>query len=169
MNLRLLPCLLACACAAGSAAAVEPWADPKLPGATGLILWLDAARQPDAWKANGKPALGDRAPLDVLYDGSGNGLHLVQRWQDAQPRFVTAGARAAVRFDGKDDCLGLTGLRRTLDAFTLFLVAAPRSNPGGFRGFLAAHQAGKNDYVTGFNLDQAAGSSGQFEQLNVEG
>src|SRR5437867_12008534 len=54
----------------------EPWADPDLPKAEGLVLWLDAARQPAAWKAHGKPVLGDGAALDVWYDGSGNGFHL---------------------------------------------------------------------------------------------
>jgi putative heme-binding domain-containing protein len=155
--------------AAPPAAALEPWADAKLPTTEGLLLWLDAARQPAAWKANGKPALLDRALFDVWYDGSGNSLHLVQRMQDAQPRFVTAGARAVVRFDGKDDHLGLTRLDRTLEAFTVFLIAAPRSNAGLFRGFMAAHQTGKNDYTTGFNIDQGSGPTGRFEHLNVEG
>jgi putative heme-binding domain-containing protein len=155
--------------AAAPAAALEPWADKGLPHAEGLVLWLDAARQPDAWKAHGRPLLDDGALLDVWYDGSGNGLHIVQRLRDAQPRLVTAGARAAVRFDGKDDHLGLTRLNRTLDAFTVFLVAAPRSNAGGFRALLAAHQLGKNDFTTGFTIDQSGGASDLFEQLNVEG
>ena len=71
--------------------------------------------------------------------------------------FGTTGL-GVVRFDGQDDCLG-RALGRTLDEFSAFLVAAPRSNAGGFRAFLAAHETGKNDYTTGFTIDQSAPAS----------
>src|SRR5262245_40031707 len=112
------------------AAAAESWADPDLKTTAGLVLWLDAARLPQAWQAHGKPVLVDGSALDVWYDASGRGLHLVQRVQDAQPRYVAAGGKAVVRFDGQNDCLGLARQNRTLQDFTLFLVAAPRSNAG---------------------------------------
>src|SRR5262245_57497916 len=86
---------------------VEKWSDKNLPVHDGLLFWLDAASQPTAWQAHGRPGLYTQAPFDVWYDASGNGLDLMQRIKDAQPHFVQAGERAAVRFDGKDDFLEL--------------------------------------------------------------
>jgi putative heme-binding domain-containing protein len=147
----------------------EPWADARLTMTRGLTLWLDAGRQGPARTAHDKPALTAGGPVDVWYDASGNGLHLVQRSRPAMPRFVPAGDRAVVRFDGQAACLGLTGLNRDLGDFTAFLVAAPRSNPGDFRALLAVNETGKNDYTTGFTIDQSGPGSGRFDQLNVEG
>jgi putative heme-binding domain-containing protein len=152
-----------------SLAGDEKWADDKAPIPEGCIFWLDAARQPAAWQANNRQPLLTAAKLDVWYDGSGNGLHFMQRVKDAQPQFVQVGDRAAIRFDGKDDFLELNQLGRSLEAFTAFIVASPRSNAGGFRAFLAAHEAGKNDYTTGFTIDMAGFGSDRFSQLNVEG
>ncbi len=64
------------------------------------------------------------------------------RRRDAQPRYQAAGRVGVVRFDGKDDHLELLGPGRLLDDFTIFLVVAPRSNPGGFSAFLAGQPAG---------------------------
>ncbi len=150
-------------------AAIEPWADPDLPAKEGLLLWLDARRQSAAWQAHKKPALRNGAAMDVWFDGSGAGRHLGQRLQPSQPRFIQAGTQAVVRFDGKDDCLNLGGPQRTLDTFTVFFVAAPRSNLGGFRAFLSANQIGKNDYTTGFNIDMTGESSTVWDRLSVEG
>jgi putative heme-binding domain-containing protein len=173
--LVLLPLLLPHAPARGQDAAVrlarhtEAWADSRLAVSRGLLLWLDAGRQGQARQSHGKPVLSSGGLVDVWYDASGNGLHLVQRFGPSMPRFVTAGDLAVVRFDGADDSLGLTGLHRTLDDFTVFLVAAPRSDPGDFRAFLAVNETGKNDYTTGFTIDMAAEASGRFDRLNVEG
>src|SRR5439155_3984131 len=76
---------------------------------------------------------------------------------------------AAVRFDGVDDCLGATGPHLDLDEFTVFVLAAPRSNAGSFRAFFSASATGKNDYQTGLNIDQGGAATEQFSQLNVEG
>jgi putative heme-binding domain-containing protein len=153
----------------GETEAVEKWADGNLPVQAGLLFWLDASRQSAASQVYGRPAPFSTAPCDVWYDGSGNSLHLMQRIRDAQPRFVQSGDRTVVRFDGKDDFLELTQPGRSLDAFTAFIVAAPRSNVGFFRAFLAAHEAGKNDYTTGFTIDMSGPASDRFSQLNVEG
>src|SRR5439155_16530669 len=102
-------------------AAAEKWADPSLKTTKGLVLWLDASRQVAAWQAHGKPVLASGALLDVCYDASGNGLHVGQRIREAQPHYVRSGKHAVVRFDGKDDHLGLTGRNRALDEFTLFV------------------------------------------------
>src|SRR5215203_2521136 len=87
----------------------EPWVDAALPVKAGLSLWLDAPRQPAAWRAAGKPALVDGNLLDVWYDGSGNGRHLSQAVKAAQPKFAAGERAAVVRFDGENDFLGRAG------------------------------------------------------------
>ncbi len=149
--------------------AAEKWADPRLKTTDGLVLWLDASRQPAAWQTNGKPALVGGAPLDVLYDASGNGLHLVQRARPQQPHFFPAGDLAVVRFDGQKDCLNLSGQKRSLKDCTLFIVAVPRSNAGGFRALFALNETGKYDYLTGLTLDQTGEASPAFDHVNLEG
>jgi putative heme-binding domain-containing protein len=151
-----------------SAPAAEKWADPNLKTTQGLVLWLDAARQPDAWKANGKPPLVNGAALDVAYDAAGS-LHLAQPVKDAQPHFVAAAGKAVLRFDGKGTFLSRTGPERTVTDFTLFVHAAARSNGGGFRAFFAAAETGKNDYVTGLNVDLGPTASARCDTVNVEG
>jgi putative heme-binding domain-containing protein len=155
--------------APAAAAAPEKWCDPALKATDGLLLWLDAGRQRAAWQAHGKPPLTRGAALDVWYDASGNGLHLGQRLPNARPRYLPAGDLAVVRFDGTDDWMGLTRGDRRLDELTAFLVAAPRSNAGGFRALLAVHETGKNDYTTGFTIDLTGDGSALFDRLNVEG
>src|SRR4051794_28385176 len=103
---------------ASPACAAEKWADPSLKTRNGLILWLDAGRQPAGWPAHGKPSPASNALVDVLYDASGQGLHLTQRVRDSQPRLVHAGEQAVIRFDGKDDYLGLTRQNRKLERCT---------------------------------------------------
>ncbi len=146
-----------------------PWADPALKPRDGLLVWLDAGRQDAAWKHHGRQALLNGAKIDAVYDASGNGHHFVQPIQDAQPRFVSSNNRSVIRFDGKDDALTLTRLAKPLDAFTVFLVAAPKSNAGFFRAFLSGNETGKNDYTTGLNIDLGGGASTDFSVLNVEG
>jgi putative heme-binding domain-containing protein len=147
----------------------EKWADPRLSVVEGLELWLDAGRVNDARASQGQAALKSGSLLETWFDASGHGRHVRQPNKACQPRLLQVGADQVVRFDGEDDHLRCTGLDRTLDACTVFLVAAPHANPGDFRGFLAINQTGKRDYETGFTIDQSAGATGQFSQLNVEG
>lgn len=149
--------------------AVESWTNPKLKVHDGLAIWIDASGQEMIRTERGDQPLVSGAALNILYDGSGHGRHLVQRRRDAQPRYQAAGRMAVVRFDGKDDHLELLGPGRLLDDFTIFLVVAPRSNPGGFSAFLAGQPAGGRDYDAGFNLDQGPWASTRFETLNLEG
>src|SRR5205085_2044395 len=72
-------------------------------------------------------------------------------------------------FDGEDDHLRLTGGTEELKAFTVFLVVAPRSNPGDFRGFFALNAPNGRDYETGITIDMGPGGTPRFTQLNVEG
>jgi putative heme-binding domain-containing protein len=107
--------------------------------------------------------------VDVFYDASGDRRHLVQRHQLAQPRFLQAGELAVIRFDGQDDCLELSGLRKSPADLTMFIVAAPRTNAGYFRCLLSANQTGMNDYTTGFNVDLSGPASNAVDSVNIEG
>jgi putative heme-binding domain-containing protein len=152
-------------------AAPPAWADAALPVTRNLELWLDAGRQPAAWQAHGKPLLTSDEPMDVWYDASGHERSLLQRAKSAQPHFLKAGAgdKGLVRFDGVDDHLTLSGQPLASRTWTVFLVAAPYANPGYFSAFLSFNETGKNDYMTGFNLDLGPLASDRFEVLNAEG
>jgi putative heme-binding domain-containing protein len=154
---------------AAPARALEPWVDRALPISDGLVLWLDASRQPAARQARDLPPLVPGSLVGVCCDGSGNRLDLVQRLQQAQPHFARVGRHAVLRFDGKARFLGLTNVRRRLDDFTLFVVAAPRSNAGDFRGLVAVNETGKRDYTSGFTIDLSWPPSSRLEHVNVEG
>ena len=152
-----------------AADAPPAWADVRLPVKSGLMLWLDASRQLAARSAHQRQPLVENGLLDVWYDASGHGRNLIQRTQASQPRFISAGDLAVVRFDGKDDCLELSGLRQAPESLTVLLIAAPRSNAGMFRGLIAANETGKNDYITGFNIDMTGNGSLAVDRINVEG
>ena len=85
------------------------------------------------------------------------------------PEFFSVGKDAIVRFDGEDDHFRLTQVGKSLEQFTVFLVAAPRRNQGLFRGALASNASGERDYTSGLNLDLGPASSRRFEVLNIEG
>jgi len=150
-------------------AAPAEWGDRRLPVSDGLIIWLDAAGQSAARAAHQRGAIESGGLVDVWYDSSGRGHHLVQRTQSAQPRFLAAGQSGVVGFDGVDDHLALTGIKGELKEFTAILVAAPRRNGGYFRAFLAINETGKNDYLTGFTLDQSGQPTDDFSAINIEG
>jgi putative heme-binding domain-containing protein len=157
--------------------AVEKWADPRLPVKRGLALWLDAGRIPEARKAAGLPALkaaglpalkaGDA--LEVWPDGSGTKRDVAQRKAEARPTYRPAGGFHAVRFDGKGTHLRLSAAGQAFKEATVFVVAAPYPNRDGFPAFLSMSAAGKNDFQTGLNIDQAVGVPPRFEVVNVEG
>lgn len=153
--------------------AAEPFASPTLKVLDGLELWLEAAAQPAARTQAGLPPVGDGQLLSVLFDSSGRGRHLVQRRREAQPQLQLATYEtrtlAAVRFDGLDDVLETVGQSLELRDFTVFVVAAPKTNPGDFRGLFAGNALARNDYTSGFALDLGPGPTGDFSVLNVEG
>ena len=107
--------------------------------------------------------------MDVWFDGSGDQIDLVQRLPDSRPHFRMASGGAFVRFDGKDDSVAAANLRRMLTNATIFIVAAPRSNTGGFRALVAFNATGRNDFQSGLNLDLGPGPSAGFSVLNAEG
>lgn len=145
------------------------WAAPGLTVTENLELWLDAGRQNAARKALGWPELRPGEPVDTWYDASGHGRHLLQKDAAARPTLIAHEAYSAVRFDGRRQHFTLPGLGRTFKEVTVILVAAPFSNRGGFRGFLALNRTGANDYTTGLNLDLGFVGSERFQSLNAEG
>lgn len=164
---RLLVLLTLCALPASGA---ETWAPTPLPVTDGLAWWIDAAAQPDAWRAHTRRMLAPEQKVDVVYDGSGAGRHSVQPVGAAQPRWRGSEGAAVLVFDGEDDFLETQLPADTLwQGFTVFLVAAPESNAGGFRGFICGHQSGRNDYETGFNIDLDGAATPAWTALNVEG
>ena len=121
---------LATTTTSGALAPPEPWADPGLKVTRGLTLWLDAGRLNAARKAHGRPEAVRRHAR----------RHLVRRLGPRPaPRPATRRGAApisssgAVRFDGEASFLERPGPKVTLEDFTLFIVAAPFSNAGGFR------------------------------------
>lgn len=153
----------------GSAA--EPWADKRLaePARSGLLLWLDAGAQNPARKALGRPELANLAPLAVWYDSSGRQRHLKQDQSKFRPTYLSLAKGTAIRFDGVDDFLGLIEEQFELRHLTLFIVAAPFTNTGDFRGFFAGNEPGKNDYTSGINVDLGPTFSANWQVFNTEG
>jgi putative heme-binding domain-containing protein len=144
---------------------LEPWADPGLKVTRGLTLWLDAGRLNAARRAHGQPELSDGMRVETWYDASGRGWDVAQAREDARPTLL----EGALRFDGEATFLERAGLKTGMKEFTLFVVAAPLSNGGGFRAFVAMHQNGREDYTSAFNLDMGPGFTGRFDTANVEG
>ncbi len=102
-------------------------------------------------------------------DATGQHGSAAQTVKDAQPKLIRVGSFPVVRFDGSDDHLRLTGIDRPLAGLTLFVVAAARENPGGFRAFLAANETDHRDFQSGFTVDMGPFFTTTFNQLNIEG
>ena len=157
----------------GGASAAEPWADSKLPVTEGLQVWLDATRITAATEAGGASPPREGGAVAVWHDASGNNRDVRQDAPGRRPVFRTdmkvSRPAPVVQFDGRDDGLLADVLGLGLKGFTLFVVASPYSNHGGYRALLAANVRGQNDYTTGFNVDQGNAGTGNFERVNVEG
>ena len=167
-----LVCALSCLVSATASAEgratgwpIESWAEPGLKVTRGLLLWLDAGRLNAARKAFGRSELSDGSRVGVWYDGSGNGRHFAQLREQAQPVYQDG----ALRFDGAASYLERAGAGMRLEDFTIFVVAAPFSNAGDFRAFLATHEQGQPDFVSGVTIDLGHGFTARFDTLNVEG
>ena len=142
----------------------------ELPVRSGLELWLDGravVTDPAGNSADSSP------PIVTWTDSSGNGRNLTQPEPARRPKLVTnlvpSKKTAVVRFDGQDDSLLLAGEGKSYRELTLFLVAAPKTNFGGFRGLVALNQKRVNDYVSGMTLDLLAFPSLRFNLVNLEG
>jgi len=154
-----------------SRAIAEPaaWTDSKLPVRDGLVGWYDGVAEDVARKAGNLAPIKSGEPVDRWHDGSGHGRHLVQAQPDRRPVFRADENLRFIRFDGQSQYLAAEQLGLALDEVTIFLVAAPFSNDGYFRGMLATSSADGNDYVTGLNIDQGPDTSRKFATINVEG
>ena len=155
--------------AVGSGAERPAWANPELTVTDGLVLWVDASVQSIALAPFGIGDYVTGARVAKWLDGSGHDRHLLQSEEKARPRMRIDGKLAAVRFDGRGAHLSLKDLGLKFDELTIFLVAAPFSNAGSFRGLLSMHAERQFDYLSGLNIDQGAFASTKFDVLNVEG
>lgn len=144
---------------AGNVLAADP--APAIPG---LELWLDATAT-----AAGVPNGAKDSPLADWSDRSPARHSALQPNVEMQPRLVRVGDAWVVRFDGDNDHLRVLNVKQKLAGFTLFIVAAPHSNAGFFRGLLAFNQSDRRDYESGFTLDLNAPFSARLDNLNLEG
>src|SRR5262245_20186302 len=149
--------------------AVEVWTDDRLPLRENLELWLDASRANAARESLNLSRIAHNGPVDSWLDGSGHQRHLSQRLPEARPRQQFQSNVATISFDGKDDFLSALNVRGIITNATIVIFAAPRSNPGFFRAFLAINQWGRNDYTTGLTIDMGPSGSERFDSLNPEG
>ncbi|MHB8520636.1 MAG: DUF7133 domain-containing protein [Limisphaerales bacterium] len=167
-------CLWALALLAQGVHAVEPWTDRHLPVTTGLEFWLDATALNPALASRAMPPLRDRDAISTWPDGSGHHRDVSAPTAATQPVYRADLLKPptgppVIRFDGASAILAAKNLGLQFDELTVFLVASPQSNAGGFHGLLAANAAGRNDYRTGFNVDLGGSSGIDFSTLNVEG
>jgi putative heme-binding domain-containing protein len=149
--------------------ASEAWSDDQLSVRNGLAMWFDCSRQNAGRSALLLSPLGSGNAVDYLADGSGHQRHLAQNRRDARPHFRQEFTGAFVSFDGTDDALLGSNWRQSFTNLTLFVVAAPRSNQGGFRAVWAMSQAGANDYTTGLNFDLGPVATPELRFVNAEG
>lgn len=148
--------------------AVEPWADPALNPPSGLVAWYDVSRQNAGREAiKASPLRSWNDGIDMLLDGSGHRRDAVQPVLAARPA-VVGGSATVLRFDGTNDFLeaSLGGLR--LKEATVFAVLSVQ-RVGTFTGPVAAAARGRNDYLSGFNLDFGGKPGAAIERVNAEG
>lgn len=134
----------------------------------GLVLWLDAGSQRPARQAASLPPLGNAQPVDILLDQSGRGRQALQHSAERRPKFISDGTTAFLAFDGKDDFLAVSGTRQLAPAITIFVLAAPKANPGNFTALFGTAEAGRNDYTSGLNFDFGPAKTNELSVLNVE-
>jgi putative heme-binding domain-containing protein len=134
----------------------EDWADRELPGTAGLELWFDATRL----------KLADNEAVKTWPDASGHKRDLTAT---GHPRFKTQGGVSVVRFDGRESRITGKGPEAPFAKFTVILVGAAHSNAGGYRALLSTNAPGKNDYLTGVNIDLGGRGQDTFATVNVEG
>ena len=160
--------------------AVEPWADPRLPPMEGLTLWLDVSRLSASASDDTGQAAGE--PVTILKDASGAGNDAIQVDESMQPKLLRIGAdetptgsletentRRILRFDGIDDHLRIAAFNKKFDSLTVFIVAAPLSNPGDYRGLVSLNQRERKDFESGLTIDLDSQYSASLQSINVEG
>ena len=168
-QLGLILAAVTLAIAPPSFAAVEPWADPGLPVRDGVTLWLDASTLNRSRQAHGLPAAITGGVVDHWPDASGPSRRVSQRIETARPVWIDLDeGRGVVRFDGKDDSLATIGPERSVEEFTLFVVAAPRPisphSPGLWPPTPSARTITSPD-----STSTRVRATSRFEALNIEG
>lgn len=148
--------------------AVERWADTKLTVTNGLQMWLDASRQLDARQQLNLRPLPDGSRVDCWLDGSGHRRDVSQLQRESTPQLRMGAGVAWISFDGQNDFLAANRLGLAFSNATLFVVAAPKSNAGFFRGLFACAQTSQNDYTRGLNVDLGPLGGARFDYLNIE-
>jgi putative heme-binding domain-containing protein len=134
----------------------------------GLVLWLDASAQGPARQAAALPPIRHLQPIDLLLDSSGLSRHAVQLSADRRPQFTSDSEVAYLLFDGKDDFLAVSMGRTLTPEATVFVVAAPKANPGNFSALFGAAETAKNDYTSGLNIDFGPAGTADLSVVNVE-
>lgn len=142
---------------------IEKWADPGLKVTQGLEFWLDGSR------TAGKKPVNTNTKIATWLDASGRNQNPGQSADDSRPTLLKAGNIGVVRFDGENDFLRFVQPTTDRDRLTIFVVASPRRNPGGFLGLMAFNEADKKDYESGLTIDLGPMASPRFSSLNVEG
>lgn len=141
-------------------------AQSKPPIEEGLLIHLDAD-QPSA--AGSSSASSESGPIAAWANQGRTAITAESTSEDKRPKRLRVGEGWVVRFDGEDDVLRVPNAGLNLNAATIFVVAAPHSNPGDFRGLFASNAANQRDYESGLTLDLGPGPTAAFDQLNVEG
>ena len=153
--------------------AMETWADPRLKVTDGLELWLDASRMLAGGGAKDGEPPRDHQAIDLWRDASGHHRDAAQLQAARRPHFshrsIQGNHDATLYFDGQADGMSILNGCGELRDITLFVVAAPYSNPGRYRGLFCMNQTGKNDYDSGLNIDLGKESDRVFKEINVEG
>jgi len=138
------------------------------PVTRGLMLHLEAAAQPAARQNAKLPAIRNTQPADLLLDSSTNARLALQPIAERRPLFVSDGTSSYLKFDGKDDALVIDARGLASAELTLFVLAAPKENPGYFTAMFGAAALGQNDYTSGLNFDLGPQSTKELSVLNVE-
>ena len=140
----------------------------EIPIANGLLIHSDAGLQTRIRAAAGLPLIGNLQPVDFLFASSNNPSFFTQTSPDRRPTLVFDGESAFLKFDGKDDYLNYSLPGKSIRELTIFLLAAPKENPGSFSAMLGVSTFGKNDYTAGLNLDFGPAPTADLSVLNVE-
>ena len=134
----------------------------------GLFLRLDTAGQNDVRRAADLPPLAQGTPVARWLDTDGKPWGASQLRLESRPILRVGEAAAFLRFDGKDDFLPVAGPARSIEAMTVFVLAAPKANPGFFTALFSTAEPGKNDYTSGLNLDFGPAATEKLSVINVE-
>jgi hypothetical protein len=98
------------------------------------LFHFDAALQPAARAAASLPTIGNAQPVDLLLDQSPEKRLAAQHVPERRPVFVSDGATAYLKFDGKDDFLALQNGFPPANELTVFHSGRTEGKPRIFFG-----------------------------------